>query len=114
VRAFLLTNLVPSTGDDGGATWRFRVNVRGLASALDAIAAFDASACPPVASVPTLVLGGSRGRYVTAAHHPVIHALFPQARIVMLPTGHWVHAEAPQEFLAEVTGFLSQVSPTPS
>ena len=112
VRAFLLTNLVHGPGG-----WRFRINLDGLEAALDNVKAFDAGEAvvhagvpSPAARVPALFVGGSKGRYITSAHHPRIRQLFPTAKITMLPTGHWVHAEAPHAFLATVATFLARVT----
>lgn len=56
---------------------------------------------------PALFLTGALSEYVRATHHPTIHALFPNARFVSLQgAGHWLHAEKPREFEAEVRTFL--------
>ena len=55
---------------------------------------------------PVLVLDGDRSDYILPEHHARFRALFPAARIVGIPAGHWLHAENPQAFLAEVTAFL--------
>lgn len=41
--------------------------------------------------------------------YPAIHKLFPRAGIKFIPeSGHWPHAEKPQEFLDMVTAFLEE------
>lgn len=53
-----------------------------------------------------LVLDGERSDYILPEHHARFRALFPGVRIVGIPAGHWLHAENPAAFLAEVTAFL--------
>ena len=113
VRAFLLTNLV----QDAAGMWGYRINLDVLEAALDKVSDFDtgeavaASGEPsPAAHVPTLFIGGSKARYLTAAHEPRIRRLFPRAEITMLPTGHWVHAEQPHAFVNTVVEFLDRQS----
>jgi pimeloyl-ACP methyl ester carboxylesterase len=44
---------------------------------------------------------------VQPQHHAEIRRLFPAAEIAVIPeAGHWVHAEAPEAFLAAVQRFL--------
>ena len=113
MRSFLLTNLVAVGAGDA---YRFRINLDGIEAAMDNVRAFDTGEAiaqgglpSPAAHVPTLFIGGSKGRYITAAHHARIQQLFPSAVIDMLPTGHWVHAEAPHAFLATVVAFLERI-----
>jgi pimeloyl-ACP methyl ester carboxylesterase len=57
---------------------------------------------------PVLMLNGERSTYIRPAHHDRIRALFPQAGFGTVPgSGHWVHAENPQGFLALVEPFLA-------
>lgn len=56
---------------------------------------------------PTLFISGSRSPFLSwPRHQAVIHALFPLAQHVQMATGHWVHAEAPDEFCRAVNSFL--------
>lgn len=57
---------------------------------------------------PALFLRGSNSSYVRPEHHPLIHALFPHARIQTLEgAGHWLHAEQPRPFISEMMAFLA-------
>jgi pimeloyl-ACP methyl ester carboxylesterase len=56
---------------------------------------------------PVLVLAGDRSDYIRPEHHARFRALFPACRFHTIPAGHWLHAENPQAFLAEVTAFLA-------
>jgi pimeloyl-ACP methyl ester carboxylesterase len=56
---------------------------------------------------PALFVTGGRSDYVRPEHHPEILRLFPKAQFTAIPeAGHWVHAEAPQQFLEVVGAFL--------
>ena len=55
---------------------------------------------------PTLFVKGDRVDYVVDSDTPMINQLFPNARIVEIKAGHWIHAEAPTVFADIVLGFL--------
>jgi len=99
-RAFLLQNLVL---DDEGARWRPNLPV--IEAALPAI-----SGWPDISGRydgPTLFLYGGKSDYVRPEHHDTIKAYFPNATFAEIPeSGHWVHAERLDDFLAAVTPFL--------
>ncbi len=97
IRGFLLQNL--RVGDEPGWTIGFDA----IAAALPVIEAW-----PNLAGRydgPTLFLRGARSDYVSDAAWPAIRALFPAATVKTLPTGHWVHAEDPDGFVAAVDAF---------
>ncbi len=103
VRGFLLQNLVTR---DGSLAWR--LNLEALQHSMDAISGFPDGSGKERFEGDTLFLGGGRSDYVQAAHLPVIDRLFPNARIKSIPeAGHWVHAEAPDQFLAQLRPFLA-------
>jgi pimeloyl-ACP methyl ester carboxylesterase len=57
---------------------------------------------------PTLFIRGGNSEYIQLEDLPTIKAIFPHAQLVTIPhTGHWVHAEAPQEFARVVMNFLA-------
>lgn len=100
IRAFLLQSLELRADPP-----RWKLN-------LDVLAAFmpDIIGFPPLDGVfekPTLFLTGLASDYVTEAHRPEILRLFPGAQHRGIPgAGHWLHAEKPREFEAEVRRFL--------
>jgi esterase len=56
---------------------------------------------------PTLFISGGKSDYVLKKDHAEIRAGFPQAQFyVIAEAGHWLHADAPDAFLAEVRRFL--------
>jgi pimeloyl-ACP methyl ester carboxylesterase len=103
IRNFLLQNLVKT---DAGFVWR--VNLDALAANMPELVGFptpdDGAAYPG----PALFIAGARSPYLKAEHRPLIARLFPRAEhVVIAGAGHWVHAERPAEFLAQVREFLS-------
>ena len=59
-------------------------------------------------SRPTLFISGGQSPYITEADAPLIHQLFPLAKIETIPQArHWVHADAPEEFVRLVSEFLN-------
>lgn len=56
----------------------------------------------------TLFLKGSKSDYITQNEEPIIEAHFPNSKIVEIKNaGHWLHAENPKQFYAEVSSFLN-------
>lgn len=57
---------------------------------------------------PCLFVRGENSDYVSEGDQAVIKGLFPAARIHSIPgAGHWVHADAPDQFEALVSSFLT-------
>jgi esterase len=104
VRNFL--SLSAAAGD-AGLFWTLNLEV--LERDFEAILGFPA--IPPGRSFPgpTLFLGGGRSNYLREEHRPEIDRLFPHATIQTIPdAGHWVHADAPEAFVAAVDHFLGR------
>ena len=100
VRAFLLQNL------HFGAAPAWRIGLTQIAAALPAIEGWAALAGRSYGG-PVLVLRGERSDYVRPEHRALFRALFPQAAFATLRhAGHWLHADAPEAFVATVSGFL--------
>ena len=56
---------------------------------------------------PTLFLAGEKSDYILPQDHAQITSQFPQAIVKTIPkAGHWLHAENPVAFTAEVADFL--------
>ena len=100
-RAFLLQNL---RFEGGAPAWRCGLDE--IAAAMAEIEGF-----PDFASRyegPTLFLLGERSDYVQPEHRPRVRELFPATRFLTLRgTGHWLHAEKPEEFLAVAEAFFA-------
>lgn len=101
VRAFLVQNLA----FDGNMP-RWRVGLSDIAAGMSDIESF----APPEGARytgPTLFIRGTRSAYVREKHMDRIAELFPFVQHASLDTGHWVHAEDPNGFLALVDSFLT-------
>jgi esterase len=102
VRGFLLQNLVSG---EAGLTWR--VPLDALAHNMPDLVGFPEPREGERYEGPALFVTGGRSDYVRPEHHEKILRLFPNARFAAIPdAGHWVHAEAPQQFLEVVGAFL--------
>jgi pimeloyl-ACP methyl ester carboxylesterase len=60
--------------------------------------------------VPTLIIGGATSAIPQHLLAETVE-LMPDARLVTLDTGHFVHGERPAEFLAAVESFLTMHRP---
>lgn len=99
VRQFLLKNLYWK--DKGQLAWR--VNFPVLEREMDEIL----KALPfKEVMVPTLFIRGALSNYIEDADIPEIEEYFPDNQIETVEnSGHWVHAEAPEDFFDIVLGF---------
>lgn len=101
IRQFLLKNL--SRNKEGGYEWKMNLPV--IRAHYDDILA-------PIASDttfenPTLFVRGERSDYVLDEDWSGIQMLFPESELVTIPkVGHWLHAEAPEAFLAHTLRFF--------
>jgi esterase len=102
VRGFLLQNLV--SGEDG-LVWR--VPLDALGHNMPELVSFPEPRDGERYEGPALFVTGGRSDYVRPEHHTAILRLFPNARFAPIAdAGHWVHAEAPQQFFEVVGAFL--------
>ncbi|MBT4821698.1 MAG: alpha/beta fold hydrolase [Lentisphaerae bacterium] len=100
-RAFLLKNL----GRDSSGALSWRPNLASLRDNVERI--LEAQDIPSSFVGPTLVLRGGASAYVSETDTADIATLFPSARVHTIPrAGHWVHADAPADFLTVVNDFL--------
>lgn len=103
VRMFLLKNLVRNPKGDTEFRWKFNFEVL-LRDYENILAGVDAYA--PL-EVPTLFIRGGKSGYVRDEDLPEIKALFPNLQLETIEgAGHWLHAEAPEEFLDKTLAFL--------
>ena len=101
LRRFLLKNL----GRDDHGKFIWKMNLRGVADnysrlgeVLSAGNRFDK---------PALFIRGGKSDYINAADETAIHGHFPAAKIqTIAAANHWVHADAPEEFVRLVLDFL--------
>jgi esterase len=101
-RQFLATNL--KRNEDGSFRWKMN---------LPAIAGNYAELIGPIATGgrfrgPALFLSGGRSTSLMESDSSGILELFPAAQFRTIPNaGHWVHADAPQEFRTALLEFLT-------
>jgi pimeloyl-ACP methyl ester carboxylesterase len=103
VRQFLLMNIV--TDESGQLHWR--MNLDALAASYDEVN----KAIEPqrVYDKATLFVRGENSDYIPDEDIDIIQTLFPLARVVTIKgAGHWLHAEAPEEFSRLVLEFLNE------
>lgn len=101
VRAFLLHNL------ELGERPFWRCNLPAIAAALPTLEDWPRRDVDPYAG-PTLFISGARSDYLRPEHRPLIRALFPHAiHVTLKDSGHWLHADNPEGFLALVESFLA-------
>jgi esterase len=101
IRSFLLQNLRFETKPP---SWR--IGLAEIAAAMPEIEDFTPPQGAPFDG-PTLAMAGALSPYIRADDHAAFRALFPRIAFVSIPrAGHWLHAENPEGFLAELQGFL--------
>lgn len=100
-RQFLLKNLYWQKDK----TLALRVNLPVLKREVEAIG--EGLPTQTVYEGATLFLNGLKSDYITEDDKPLIKAHFPTAEIIGIEkAGHWLHAENPKDFYAEVMKFL--------
>lgn len=107
VRQFLLTNL--RREETGKYGWKMNLDaIKANSSELGRAVTADLPFKKPV-----LFISGERSPYIVLDDRPGILRLFPLATFRTIEgAGHWVHADAPDEFLRVVLGFLTRQSPS--
>jgi len=125
IRMFLLKSLVP-TGDRGAAAdampaaadarpaatpagrYGWRLNLAGLRAGYEDIRCWPDLGTEDSYGGPTLFVAGGASPYVSDDDYPAINQLFPRARIHRIDrAGHWLHAEAKDQFVSVVRSFIS-------
>lgn len=99
VRQFLLKNLYWI--EKGKLAWRMNVAVlrEEMTHILQALPTVEVM-------IPTLFIRGEMSNYILDEDWEEIENQFPDSNLVSIPNaGHWVHAEAPVEFMENVLGF---------
>lgn len=105
IRQFLLKNLRYD-----GETYSWKMNLPAIRRHYDEITAEIRS--DTTFDGPTLFVGGGNSDYILDEDHEDIRRLFPGVEFATIDgAGHWVHADAPDEFAAVVTEFLNATAP---
>ncbi|KAJ3967270.1 alpha/beta-hydrolase [Lentinula raphanica] len=103
-RAFLLSTLIVPSSDSEYA--RFGVPLDILGDSIPELGSFPYDPGEATYRGRTLLVKGGKGRFVNDENIPIFKAFFPNSRIEVLDTGHWVHAERPDEFKNVVVNFI--------
>ncbi|KIL65677.1 hypothetical protein M378DRAFT_186333 [Amanita muscaria Koide BX008] len=105
IRQFLLTNLVvPPASSPNKA--KFQVPLSLLNESISLLGSFPYEPGNRLWQGKTLVIKGSKSKYINRHNIPTIEAFFPDMRLEVLDAGHWVHAEKPHEFMKLVIDFI--------
>ncbi|KAI0688418.1 alpha/beta-hydrolase [Cytidiella melzeri] len=105
-RAFLLTNLLPAVHDHPHHALKFRVPLEVIGDAIPDIGSFPFEPGENTWQGPTLFIKGTRSKYINHNNISLAKQFFPNMKLETLDTGHWVHAEKPNEFKKLVTDFI--------
>ncbi len=102
VRQFLLTNL----RRDVTGKYRWKMNLDAIRANSGELGKAQTADLP--FQKPVLFISGGRSHAIMLDDRPVMKRLFPRATFETIDSaGHWVHADAPEEFLRLVLGFLT-------
>ncbi|MEO8147904.1 MAG: alpha/beta fold hydrolase [Bacteroidia bacterium] len=102
-KQFLLKNLFWKT--DTQLAWRF--NLDAIEKNIDEVGKQTVS--DNKFEKPTLFIRGEKSKYILDEDLIEIKNLFPNSKLITAPNaGHWVHADAPQWFLENVSEFLTK------
>ncbi len=105
MRSFILTNAVPA---GNGYRWRLGIEAIAASTLLE-----EAGRLEGRFAGPALFVAAGRSDRVRAEDGERIRQLFPEARIVPLPSAdHWVNASAPDELERATRELLTEVAGT--
>jgi len=104
VRAFILTNLVPSESGDGGMKFRIPLNI--LNECLLDLGDFPYEPLQRQWEGPSMFVKGAKSKYINNGNLTLAKEFFPDMKLETLDTSHWVHSEAPNEFKKLVVDFI--------
>ena len=101
-KQFLLKNIYWKDESNTQLDWRFNLKV------IDGNYKNVGAEAPSLTSnIPSLFIRGEKSNYVTEKDLSDIKNRFPNYKLVTIAeSGHWIHAEKPNEFFEEVMGFI--------
>lgn len=102
---FLLKNLYREKLPDGSMRFAWRFNLDVIADEIQEVGIPQPWRC----EVPTLFIRGSRSDYIRDSDITEIKKQYPDARILTLETGHWVHAEDPDGVIRALQALIECV-----
>lgn len=101
IRDLMMTNLTL------GEHPHWNIGIQDIVASMPAIIGWPQLGAQIHYDGPTLFIAGGRSPYIQPANYPVMRQLFPHYQLEVIPdAGHWVHAQAPAEFLNLLNLFL--------
>lgn len=105
VRQFVMTNLA-ATDNDSQGRYRWRLNLESIHKAFPTIMSFP-NQNGRTFEGRTCVIRGGKSKYVPFQAMKTVTQLFPKTKLITISdAGHWLQAEAPDEFVKAVNDFL--------
>lgn len=102
-RQLVMKNLA----SDESNAFRWKMNLAAIHGNYDTLNEAISSVRP--FAKPTLFISGSKSSYIQSSDEPEIKNLFPNSVLTTMENaGHWVHADAPDEFTRIVLDFLQK------
>ena len=102
VRQFLMKNIARAPS----GVFQWRIDLASIAKNYDNLT--QAILAPAAYDKPALFIRGGRSDYIADIDLESIKAIFTQAQLVTIAhAGHWLHADARDEFLAILNDFLN-------
>ena len=103
IRQFLLKNVKRNAADH----YFWQLNLSGIRANFDNLNVTTLPVKP--VSIPTLFIRGGASDYILPEDERLIHSNFINAEMKTIPSSsHWVHADAPEQFVKMVKKFLSE------
>jgi esterase len=102
VRQFLLKNL----GRDAEGRFQWKINLQAIDNNIEAMG--TGMIFSGKHDGPALFIRGEKANYYAPGDEERIKAVFPNAELVTMDTGHWVQAEKPDEFARVVLTYLNR------
>lgn len=99
-KQFLLKNLTRKENENTKFEWKFNLPV--IAKNIHEVGVETTGGV----AAPTLFIKAEKSDYINLNDEAEIKKLYPNSEIVSINSGHWVHAEKPEEFYNSVLKFL--------
>jgi esterase len=100
-RQFLLKNLYRTSGTEGSNKYAWRFNLDVIARDIEEVGLPIFGSC----NLPMLFIRGGRSNYLSVKQTSTLRAQFPNAEMITLETGHWIHAENPEGLFDAIIEF---------
>lgn len=104
-RSFLMHNLERCES----GTMRWMINLDAIENNMSNLSDWPFEGQDVSYDGPSLFLTGALSQFVQPEHHEAIKHFFPQSqRLELKDTGHWLHAEKPEETIQIIRDFLAK------